>query len=250
MLEVQAHQQLKHLLRGSAGHWEHELTLSRLVGRSLRRQDRTRIQLSAGSNDRWWLALMVPLALQSRHTVLVLDALQQQRLLQVERPRLMESGIRLSCWTGDVPPPGDQLWLLTTPQLVDLHRDGRLRPQDHLVIPAAETLASRLRLAMALQIDSTHWEQLRTAFPAAGEGLLELHERLSRQVASCGTGTDRDIAMPESSDAGAGSPAVAGFHTPTLVRPHGTGPGRPGPAGPAGMQRHCNGAGIFIRWSR
>ena len=188
MLEVQAHQQLKHLLRGSAGHWEHELTLSRLVGRSLRRQDRTRIQLSAGSNDRWWLALMVPLALQSRHTVLVLDAPQQQRLLQVERPRLMESGIRLSCWTGDVPPPGDQLWLVTTPQLVDLHRDGRLRPQDHLVIPAAETLASRLRLAMALQIDSMHWEQLRTAFPAAGEGLLELHERLSRQVASCGTG--------------------------------------------------------------
>ena len=172
MLEVQAHQQLKHLLRGSAGHWEHELTLSRLVGRSLRRQDRTRIQLSAGSNDRWWLALMVPLALQSRHTVLVLDALQQQRLLQVERPRLMESGIRLSCWTGDVPPPGDQLWLVTPQQLVDLHRDGRLRPQDHLVIPAAETLASRLRLAMALQIDSMHWEQLRTAFPAAGEGLL------------------------------------------------------------------------------
>ena len=198
MLEVQAHQQLKHLLRGSEGHWEHELTLSRLVGRSLRRQDRTRIQLSAGSNDRWWLALMVPLALQSRHTVLVLDALQQQRLLQVERPRLMESGIRLSCWTGDVPPPGDQLWLVTPQQLVDLHRDGRLRPQDHLVIPAAETLASRLRLAMALQIDSMHWEQLRTAFPAAGEGLLELHERLSRQVASCGTGTDRDIAMPES----------------------------------------------------
>ena len=87
---------------------------------------------------------------------------------------------------------------MTPQQLVDLHRDGRLRPQDHLVIPAAETLASRLRLAMALQIDSMHWEQLRTAFPAAGEGLLELHERLSRQVASCGTGTDRDIAMPES----------------------------------------------------
>ena len=198
MLEVQAHQQLKHLLRGSEGHWEHELTLSRLVGRSLRRGDRTRIQLSAGSNDRWWLALMVPLALQSRHTVLVLDTLQQQRLLQVERPRLMESGIRMSCWTDDAPPPGDQLWLVTPQQLVNLHGAGRLRPEDHLVIPAAETLASRLRLAMAMQIDSMHWEQLRTAFPAAREGLLELHERLTRQVVSCGTGADRDVVMPES----------------------------------------------------
>ena len=38
MLEVQAHQQLKHLLRADAGQWEHQLTLSRLVGRSLRRR--------------------------------------------------------------------------------------------------------------------------------------------------------------------------------------------------------------------
>ena len=60
MLEVQAHQQLKHLLRADAGQWEHQLTLSRLVGRSLRRRDQTRIQLSAGSNERWWLALLVP----------------------------------------------------------------------------------------------------------------------------------------------------------------------------------------------
>ena len=105
MLEVQAHQQLKHLLRGEAGHWEHQLTLSRLVGRSLRRQDRTRIQLSAGSSDRWWLALLVPLSLRSRHTVLVLDPTQQQRLLQLERPRLLESGLKLGCWTGFAPPP-------------------------------------------------------------------------------------------------------------------------------------------------
>ena len=76
MLEVQAHQQLKHLLRGASGHWEHQLTLSRLVGRSLRRHDRTKIHLSAGSSDRWWLALLVPLSLQSRHTVLVLDTTQ------------------------------------------------------------------------------------------------------------------------------------------------------------------------------
>ena len=198
MLEVQAHQQLKHLLRGEAGHWEHQLTLSRLVGRSLRRQDRTRIQLSAGSSDRWWLALLVPLSLRSRHTVLVLDPTQQQRLLQLERPRLLESGLKLGCWTGFAPPPGDQIWLLTPHQLLDVHRQGQLRPEDHLVVPEAEWLPDRLRQTMTVKIDSCHWEQLRAAFPSAGEALLELHERLSRQLVALGAGTNRDLTMPES----------------------------------------------------
>lgn len=198
MLEVQAHKQLKHLLRGEAGHWVHQLTLSRLVGRSLRRQDRTRIQLSAGSSDRWWLALLVPLSLRSRHTLLVLDPTQQQRLLQLERPRLLESGLKLGCWTGFAPPPGDQIWLLTPHQLLDVHRQGQLRPEDHLVVPEAEWLPDRLRQAMTVKIDSCNWEQLRAAFPSAGEALLELHERLSRQLVALGAGTNRDLTMPES----------------------------------------------------
>ena len=198
MLEVEAHQQLKHLLRGEAGHWEHQLTLSRLVGRSLRRQDRTRIQLSAGSCERWWLALLVPLSLRSRHTVLVLDESQQQRLLQIERPRLLQSGLKLGCWTGFEPPPADQIWLLTPEQLLEVHHSGQLRPEDHLVIPEAEWLPSRLRRAMTVQIDTCHWEQLRAAFPSAGEGLLDLHERLSRQLVALGGGANRDLVMPES----------------------------------------------------
>ena len=198
MLEVEAHQQLKHLLRGEAGHWEHQLTLSRLVGRSLRRQDRTRIQLSAGGSERWWLALLVPLSLRSRHTVLVLDESQQQRLLQIERPRLLQSGLKLGCWTGYEPPPGDQIWLLTPEQLLEAHYSGQLRPEDHLVIPEAEWLPSRLRHAMTVQIDACHWEQLRAAFPSAGKGLLDLHERLSRQLVVLGGGANRDLVMPES----------------------------------------------------
>ena len=198
MLEVQAHQQLKHLLRGASGHWEHQLTLSRLVGRSLRRHDRTKIHLSAGSSDRWWLALLVPLSLQSRHTVLVLDTTQHQRLLHVERPRLLESGLRLGCWTGCQPPPGDQLWLLTPQQLLTVHNAGQLRPEDHLVIPEAEWLPSRLRRAMEVTIETGHWEELRSAFPSAGRALLELHERLNRQLVALGGGTNRDLAMPAS----------------------------------------------------
>ena len=103
MLEVQAHQQLKHLLRADAGQWEHQLTLSRLVGRSLRRRDQTSIQLSAGSDERWWLALLVPLCLQSRNTVLVLDPQQRQRFLSLERPRLLQRDLRLGNCSPGVP---------------------------------------------------------------------------------------------------------------------------------------------------
>ena len=41
MLEAQAHSHLKTLLRQDESNWPHHLTLSRLVGRSLRRGDRT-----------------------------------------------------------------------------------------------------------------------------------------------------------------------------------------------------------------
>jgi len=198
MLEVQAHQQLKHLLRADAGQWEHQLTLSRLVGRSLRRRDQTRIQLSAGSDERWWLALLVPLCLQSRNTVLVLDPQQRQRFLNLERPRLLQSDLRVGCWSGIHPPTGDQLWLLTPNQLISAYRLGQLRRDDHLVIPEAEHLATRLREAMTVQVDTRHWEELRTAFPATGQGLLDLYERLSRQLFAHGSGKSRQLSMPDS----------------------------------------------------
>lgn len=198
MLEVQAHQQLKHLLRAGAAQWEHQLTLSRLVGRSLRRRDQTCIQLSAGSDERWWLALLVPLCLQSRNTVLVLDSQQRQRFLSLERPRLLQSNLRLGCWSNIQPPTGDQLWVLTPSELIAAYRLGHLRDDDHLVIPEAEHLAPRLRDAMTVRLDARHWEELKTAFPATGQGLLELYERLSRHLFSSGSSQRRQLSMPDS----------------------------------------------------
>ena len=88
MLEAQAHQQLKSLLRQDDGSWPHQLTLSRLVGRSLRRRDKTLITLSPDSRDRWWLGLLVPLCLRANDCVLVLNQRQRDRLLQIELPKL------------------------------------------------------------------------------------------------------------------------------------------------------------------
>ena len=116
MLEAQAHQQLKTLLQRDGGAWPHQLTLSRLIGRSLRRQDKTLIRLSPDSRDCWWLGLLVPLCLQSSRCVLVLNQRQRERLLQVELPKLRNQGVPLACWDGLTPPTGDQLWLLDSSQ--------------------------------------------------------------------------------------------------------------------------------------
>ena len=82
MLEAQAHQQLKTLLRREESDWPHHLTLSRLVGRSLRRRDSTLLRLSSGTDQRWWLGLLVPLCLSSHNAVLVIDRQQRRRRLR------------------------------------------------------------------------------------------------------------------------------------------------------------------------
>ena len=126
MLESQSHQQLKVLLKQGDANWPHHLTLSRLVGRSLRRRDTTLLQLSPCSGSRWWLGLLVPLCLQPGAAALVVDASQRQHLLQRELPRLRQQGLRLACWQGSNPPPGDQLWLLDEAELLAAYRNNQL----------------------------------------------------------------------------------------------------------------------------
>jgi ATP-dependent DNA helicase DinG len=178
--------------------WEHHLTLSRLIGRSLRRQDRTRIRLSAGERDRWWLGLLVPLCLQSQDCVLVLNERQRQRFLQVELPRLRQGGLRLACWSGCKAPPGSQLWLLSPAELVNVHRRQGFKRSHQLIIPEAESLAHHLRQAMQLSIKTQDWDRLRQAYPTAGPALLDLHERLSRRLFATSCRSTCDLPMPSS----------------------------------------------------
>lgn len=195
MLEARAHQQLKTLLQHDRVAWPHHLTLSRLIARGLRRGDRALIQLTPGSEDHWWLGLLVPLCLQRQDCVLVLEEEQRQRLLQVERPRLGAAGLQLPCWQGPEAPSGDQLWLLTTGELVQAHRRGQLAEHHLLLIPEAHQLSRRLRRALALTLETRDWEHLRQAHPNADAALLDLHERLSRQLFRQATRRDATVRL-------------------------------------------------------
>ena len=182
MLEAQAHQRLKDLLRGEGRQaWPHHLSLSRLVARSLRRGDHTLVRLAPGSDPSWWLGLLVPLALSDTPVALVASACLRQRLLQVELPRLTAAGLVLPCAEGPDPPPCVRLWLLSHRDLIRLWRQGRLGERQ-LVIPEVELLDGHLRRALEVEIEPAHWDSLMRVHPAAETSLLNLHERLSRRL--------------------------------------------------------------------
>jgi ATP-dependent DNA helicase DinG len=182
MLEARAHQQLKALLQqeGSDG-WPHHLSLSRLVGRSLRRRDHSLIRLAIGSSPSWWVSLLVPLALSDSSIALVLSEGLRQRLLQVELPRLARAGVPLPCVEGPTPPPPGVLWLLNHRQLLTAWRKHQLGDRQ-LILPEAEQLDRLLGEALTVAIAPHHWDQLRRALPRAEHPLLGLHERLNRRV--------------------------------------------------------------------
>ncbi len=199
MLEAQAHQHLKALLRQEGEtRWPHHLTLSRLVARSLRRADQTAVRLAPGSDPSWLLGLLVPLALHDGPVALLVSPALRQRLLQVELPRLEAVGLGLACWEGPSAPASARLWLLQPDQLVQAWRDGQLGERQ-LLVPEGERLEAELRRALGVVIDTDHWEQLRRSLPSAASSLLQLHERLSRRLLArpCGPLQQLPIAPEE-----------------------------------------------------
>ena len=151
MLEAHAHNQLKHLFQGEALPWPHNLTLSRLVARALRRGDSALIQLDTASHDFWWLGLLVPLCLQPSNSVLVLSKKQRDHLFNIELPILKTKGFKLACWEGHNSPSEGQVWVLDYANLVDAFQKGYLHSK-HLIIPEAEFLTERLRDSLSLRI--------------------------------------------------------------------------------------------------
>jgi len=195
MLEASAHLHLKALLRGEGEPcWPHHLTLSRLVGRSLRRGDHTLVALTPGMEATWWPSVLVPLALSDARLALVVSDAMRRRLLQIEWPRLRAVGLQLPCWEGPAAPAEARVWLLRPHELVEAWRQGALGDRQ-LVIPEAERLEAELRRALEVVVRPADWDGLRRAFPAAEEALLTLHERLSRRVFSQPRHPDQLVAV-------------------------------------------------------
>ena len=91
MLEVNSHKHLKKYYQKNLALWPHNLTLTRLISRSLSRKDNTFIQLSGDSRNFWWPGLLIPLCLHNNNIVLILSERQYRLLFEVELPKLRSS---------------------------------------------------------------------------------------------------------------------------------------------------------------
>ncbi|WP_338107186.1 helicase [Prochlorococcus marinus] len=163
--------------------WPHNLTLSRLVSRSLRRRDKSIFQLEISNHEDYWLGVLIPLCLQSFGAVLVVTSSQKNRLFQVEIPRLKEEGLTLPIWEGADPPLDGKVWVLDFVGFVNAFRKNHLSSRQ-LIIPEGEFFSRRIREAMAIHVSSSHWDCLRRAYPSTSSALINLYERLSRRLFS------------------------------------------------------------------
>ena len=100
MLEANAHDHLKNLYQKNLCLWPYSLTLTRLIARSLRRRDKTLIQLASDSQNDWWPGLLIPICLESNNIVLVLSAKLRRQIIEVELPKLRASGLNLDYVEG------------------------------------------------------------------------------------------------------------------------------------------------------
>ena len=97
MLEAYSHHYLKSLLQKDCFVWPHNLTLSRLIARSLRRKDKSFINLKLNEHNDCWLGILIPICIQSREIVLLVTEKQRNQLVKFEFPRLHKEGLQLAC---------------------------------------------------------------------------------------------------------------------------------------------------------
>ena len=184
MLEVNAHNHLKKYYQNNFALWPHNLTLTRLISRSLRRQDNTLIQLSTDSQNYWWPGLLIPLCLESNNIALILSEKQRLQIIDVELPKLKLSGLNLDYVEGiGLNSPGERLCLLSYKDLFLAYRKDDLQ-NIQLIFPQSEFLSSELRQSMSITITRNDWEDLINSYPSFKSSIINNHARLSRKLFS------------------------------------------------------------------
>ncbi len=183
MIEVYAHNYMKKLLKKNSLLWPHNLTLSRLVARSLRRRDKSIFQLEGANPNDYWSGVLIPLCLNSCGAVLVVTPSQKQRLFQVEIPKLRNEGLHLAVWDGLEPPTDEKVWVLNYEDFLNVYNQTSLCSKQ-FIFTEAELLTRRLREAMSIQVSSSDWDCLSRAYPLMSSVLVDLYEGLTQRLFS------------------------------------------------------------------
>ncbi len=194
MIEVYAHNYLKKLLKKDSFIWPHNLTLSRLIARSLRRRDKSLIGLQLNDSYDFWPGVLIPLCFNIKDVVLIISSTQKRRLFEIEIPKLKDEGLNFSVWEGREPPVNDHIWLLDYKDFVNAYRKQYLFSKQ-LIIPEGDLFSRELRDVLSFEICSSNWDSLRRAYPSLSSALISLHEQLSQKLFSHSIRADSVVKM-------------------------------------------------------
>ncbi len=193
MLEVNSHQHLKKYYQHNLVQWPHNLTLTRLISRSLINKDNTFIQLSSDSKDFWWAGLLIPLCLHNNNIVLILSDKQRRQLFEVELPKLKASGLVFNYEEGiNQFPLHNKIWVIRYEDLLFANEKGLLKNRQ-LIFPEADFISQDLRQSMSIKIVPQDWEHLIYTHSSFEASIIEVYERLSRRLFSQSANSDAGI---------------------------------------------------------
>jgi ATP-dependent DNA helicase DinG len=187
MLEVQVHDRLCQLLRDnssglasdrSINHWPHQLTMARLVARSLRLQQPALIQTGLPpTSPHYAIGYLVPALLWPGRVAIVTEPEVQQRLLASDLPHLQEQlGTTKTIHQYLTPEPG---LLLISPTQWLLDYQKMTMP---ILVDGADRLEQWINDWLQIQIPPSAWDALVLACPQQSEVIRDRRVRLAKSI--------------------------------------------------------------------
>jgi ATP-dependent DNA helicase DinG len=191
VIEAEVHLSLHNFLRSQAGFpsWPHHLTMARLVARALRVGRSALIQVGAvsGYQGRYRTSFVASALMWHGPVIIVAPEAVQQRLLQVEIPRLQpwlqaNKPIR----TGNVWPGSDFAGLLlTSPEAwlkAQLSSCNHFPPGIPTIIDGVDDLEDWVREQLSQDIQPQDWDELMLACPQQADMIRSARAELTHQL--------------------------------------------------------------------
>ncbi|MEA5593973.1 helicase C-terminal domain-containing protein [Rivularia sp. UHCC 0363] len=190
MIEAEVHLSLHNFLRSQEGFpsWPHHLTMARLVARALRVGRSALIQVGAacGYQGQYRTSFVASALMWHGAVIIVATQPVQQRLLQVEIPRLLHwLKVNKPIIVGDIPFDDFKGILLTSPQdwlKAQLSSDNKFPPNIPTIIDGVDDLEDWIREQLTVSIQPADWEQLMLACPSFASIIRTHRVQLTHEI--------------------------------------------------------------------
>ena len=178
VIEAEVHLSLHNFLRSQAGFpsWPHHLTMARLVARALRVGRSALIQVGAacGYQGQYRTSFVASALMWHGAVIIVANQAVQQRLLQVEIPRLQKwLKVNKPIIVANTFPSADfEGILMVSPQAwleAQLSSNNNFPANIPTIIDGVDDLEDWIRKQLTVSIESYDWEQLMLACPSFAE---------------------------------------------------------------------------------